>query len=598
MSLLAYLILLAEIHAVPYGAKLVITGHTFWVSSIAYIQNGKYIATGGGDGEIYIWDAGTGKFVKSLHKHTDNVADIKAVKGSNYLVSIGSDGLFVVWDVSNGKAISSTDMGEPLSAYAASNDGKYYAIGFESGVIVRYNASNGSIIDTLRIGEGAVTDMLFLPDNSLVVTSDEGRIKVFSPDGRSAETLLKDASATSVAYSGPRKLLAVGGSDGFLYFFDPRTLKEKIQPIEAHTASISALEFSGSTLISASADSTVKVWDIDRRAPDRTFTSDHGEIYALAVSPDGKRVAAGTDNGLVILWDVKANKLISVHGRQYGGWVTALNFTPDNRHIFSTGFNGVVHAWSTDDGTLLWENDIGEIITVSPDGKYLAAGGGRDSILVFDLTTGKLAAAIPTIGNLIFIIKFSPDGKYIAFGGMRRQLSVYRTSDWQPALSTSLGDKLGVRSCDFVGDKIVVGGFDGSIIVYDLNTGKEVRRWKGHDNAVTSLIYKDGCLFSTSRDGHFKIWDFKTGDLIKNIAAFNRNITSMAVLSNGAAVFTASLNGKLKVWNPGNGKLIKEISGYQDGISSLALSPDGRYVATGGIDGNIIIWEVDAILPK
>ncbi len=598
MNLLLYLVLVSGIHALPYGAKLVITGHNYWISSIVYIDNGKYIATGGGDGEIYIWDSKTGAFVRALHEHTDNITEVYLIPGTKYLVSVGADGLLVVWDVTTGKEVSKSDMGEPLSCYATSPDGKYYAIGFESGVVKRYDASTGQLIGEIRVGQGAVTDILFLPDGTLVATSDEGMIKTVTPQGNEKQVSLNSIYATSVAYSPSRKLLAVGGSDGFIYFYDPSTLKSSLSPIEAHTLSLTGLVFTDKYLISSSADSTVKVWDIDRRAPDRTFNSTYGEIYSVAVSPDGDFVAAGTDNGQLIIWNIPENKLISVHSRQYGGWVTSLNFTPDGKYLISTGFNGVVHYWDAQNGGLIWEGDIGEIIAVSPDGKYLASGGGRDSIIIYKLRTGEKVAAIPTPGNLIFIIKFSPDGSYIAFGGMRRPLSVYRTSDWQPAIGKMLGDQMGARSCEFVGDRIAVGGFDGKIYVYDLKTGNEILSWQGHDNAVTSLIYNDGRLFSTSRDGHLKIWDIKTGKLQRDIAAFNRNITSMAVLPNGAAVFTVSLNGKIKVWNPGNGKLIKEISGYQDGIPSLAMSRDGRYIATGGIDGDIIIWEVGTILPK
>ena len=78
--LLALLFVTAEIHSVPYGAKLVITGHNYWVGAIAYSADGKLIVTGGGDGEIYAWDAKTGAFVRALHKHLSNVTDIEAAQ--------------------------------------------------------------------------------------------------------------------------------------------------------------------------------------------------------------------------------------------------------------------------------------------------------------------------------------------------------------------------------------------------------------------------------------------------------------------------------------------------------------------------------------
>ncbi len=595
--LLALLFVTAEIHSVPYGAKLVITGHNYWVGTITYSSDGKLIVTGGGDGEIYVWDARTGEFVRGLHKHLSNVTDIEAVPNTDYAVSVGEDGYWVTWNIKTGQIVSQSDLGSPITSYAYSPDGKFYAIGFEDGHVVRYNGENGAVIDTLSL-DAAITDMIFLPGDMLAVATDGGVVRLYKKDGTYLESKYGDISISSVAYSPSRKLLVAGGSDGFLYFLNPSNFKEAMKPIEAHAGAVTDLGFANGYLVSSSSDSTVKVWELDRRAPKRTFTTSYGEIYSMTISPDGQFIVAGTDNGQIIIWDIPNNKLVTVHSRQYGGWVTAMAFTPDGKHILSTGFDGVVHLWNTDDGSLLWKEALGEIATISPDGKYFVVGGGRDTILVYDIQNSSIVAQIPSIGDLVFFIEFSPDGKYMAFGGMRRQLMIYETSTWKPAIDKKFGDPMGVRSCEFVGDKIAIGGFDGKISVFEIATGKELRSWKAHDNAITSLIYRDGQLYSTSRDGTFKIWDFNTGKLIRNIKAFDRNITSMVVMPNGSAVFTASLGGSIKVWNPGNGNLIKEISGYQDGIPSLALTPDGKYLASGGIDGQIIIWEVDAILPK
>jgi WD40 repeat protein len=146
----------------------------------------------------------------------------------------------------------------------------------------------------------------------------------------------------------------------------------------------------------------------------------------VAISPDGKTLAASAGYGMVRLWDVASGEARPPLSEQGAGWVNALAFTRDGRTLITGGDDKWLRLWDLPSGKQTRRLEVPEglvdAVSVSPDGKLVAAAGrsvpkGGLCIHTWDLATGAPRASFGA-GRLWMIdLPFTPDSKLLASGG-------------------------------------------------------------------------------------------------------------------------------------------------------------------------------------
>jgi WD40 repeat protein/serine/threonine protein kinase len=152
------------------------------------------------------------------------------------------------------------------------------------------------------------------------------------------------------------------------------------------------------------------------------------------------------------------------------------------------------------------------------------------------------------------------------------------------------------------GKRLFSGWGDGTIKVWNVDTGKEVLTLRGHASHVTCLVLSsDGkCLFSGSEDATVKAWDLEAGKETLTLRGHTGWVSSLALSSDGKRLFSANGDlkpGEIKVWDVEAGKELFALRGHISGVTSLALSPDGKRLFSGSwvkLDGEIKVWDVEA----
>ncbi len=145
------------------------------------------------------------------------------------------------------------------------------------------------------------------------------------------------------------------------------------------------------------------------------------------------------------------------------------------------------------------------------------------------------------------------------------------------------------------GKLVASAGFDNTVKLWDLSSGRELRTLEGHTGAVASVSFSpDGrYLLSGSADKTIRLWDLASGASLYAVLGDAYGVRAVAFGPDGRQAVSAGYENKLVVWDVATGlakRIIDEPSGYRGTINSLALSRDGRLVLTGGVDFTGKTW--------
>ncbi len=145
------------------------------------------------------------------------------------------------------------------------------------------------------------------------------------------------------------------------------------------------------------------------------------------------------------------------------------------------------------------------------------------------------------------------------------------------------------------GTKIISGSMDGTIKIWNANTGQCLKTLKGHSEYVYSVAFSpDGRrIVSGSTDKTIKIWDANTGQCLKTLKGHKNFVLSVAYSPDGTKIISGSRDNTIKIWNANTGQCLKTLKGHSSWVNSVAYSPDGTRIVSGSVDDNVNIWDAN-----
>lgn len=286
---------------------------------------------------------------------------------------------------------------------------------------------------------------------------------------------------------------------------------------ERHTQPVQcAAALSGGRVVSGSTDGTLRVWDSFSGHSLLTIRATNLIAQTVAVSPDGKRVAAGCKDGVIRELALDDGCLLR-ELKGHTGYVRSLRYGATG--LISSGDDGSIRFWSaaaTEPARVI-EGDLiaqaghrGGVLSIalSPDGERLLSGGRDGTMRLWRVSDGKQMAVFDQHRSWVEAVAFA--------GGNRRAASVSRDGClrlWdlqtkQLLAEMNVGGTPGALACSADGSRAYVSGRTGIVTCWDLVNAKQVAALKGHGDAVTALaLAEDGKhLISASEDTTLLVW--------------------------------------------------------------------------------------------
>jgi WD40 repeat protein len=290
-----------------------------------------------------------------------------------------------------------------------------------------WDVNQPDTISRFKVGQGAITALTFSPDSNILGTvGANGTARLYLLANDRTRTMLGSSRANkSLAFPADGQLVSIS-QEGTLTLFGPDDVQGKaLEGLDGRAVNVVTSD-DGKLIVAGSSTGAIGRWDGATGAPQPLIRSENiPQVYALAVSGDGKLIAAGgpPDDPRIELRDATSGKLLHTlaSGRSA---IANLAFQPHGVLLAVTNVEGALQLWNTQDGTLIKSITATQqqrwfaAMAFSPDGTMLLTGSLSGDMSLWNVQTGQVVASFQPYeaGTSIFSAAFSPNGRLIALG--------------------------------------------------------------------------------------------------------------------------------------------------------------------------------------
>ncbi len=601
---------------------------------MAYSADGKQIISVAEDDTIRVWDAETGKLLRTTEAKV-NFRDLEALRMDGKVVDALSKGIIYSVDPFAGKMLRKVVLdAEGLPQWGSfSPDGTRLAYGVDAyGRIHVHDAATGKEQSRHQLANFHFARWLaFTPDGKQLAVY----LSAKTPGLRFLDPATGQAMADPGLPPSPSFWFAPDGRcllDGSLW--DRQTGKRLATlQLEKNARPFASVAFSAdSRHVAIPGWSDVALYDTGtgkelRRfptGPDAAWNLDFPAVPTgpdqrpLAFSPDGRRLLVGNRDGQISQWEVATGKPLTC-ADPFTGTLRVRRFI-DGKHLLVQTDGLVLYDRNTGKLTRRypWQGEANarSVVQLSPDGKILTCPGKAGTIDLRDAQTGKPIRTLAGDPNMTLLVAFAPDGRRLySSGGMFAMIRA-----WDVADGKQLHEIEG-RSGRYMGSHAVIpyeyiavspdsrrfataaSDTDGTgkywLRVWEADSGKLVSqlafkkslaRHFAFAPAGGLLVVEDDAW--ASKDAALNLIEPATAKQRWRVELKNTHVASIAFSGDGQTLAVGGDDGSLVLYEPATGRRRHAFKGHTRAVDGLAFTPDGKLLAASSADAPVYLWDV------
>jgi WD40 repeat protein len=602
--------------------------HARHINAVAFFPDGKTLVSGGADQVVSVWDMATGGRRQRLEGHKGPVNCLAVAADGRLLASGGGDPdtCIRLWDAVTGAPLRRLQPPKEVyhvRALAFAPDGKTLAEAADDRTIRLWDLATGQ--SRLFAQVAAVTHLSFSGDGQYLLAlgvHDQPHVWTVAtakvPDWL-ARQKIRLASAGFTA-DGKMLVVAAGRAVRWLGLTPGKEIRRERWTVEAHIAQTVVPR---PPLTEAQKDDQDVGYEFGTFSPNGKLLLRRGanlrfrdsatgkevmtiaevpRLEATAFAPDTRHFAAGSQAGVVLVWDLPKWQRLPERGH--------LGSVQDV--VFLQG-GTLLATVSADHSLRLWDAVTGKELRRPPGpsqgmkriapfqgGTGLVVTGHDHTIRLYDAARDKELRRFAIKEGLHQAIA-SPDGKVLAV--VTSPAIQLRDAQTGAALGAPLSHPDSIYNPVFRADGkvLAVGVRGGGVYLWDVAAGKRLRVLPGGTGTAASVAFSpDGTLLAAGYgDRRIRMWDPETGERLRELTAHTAWVNALAFSPDGKRLASGSSDRTVLLWDTATLRAggpepapVARLLGHQSDVFAVAFSPDGRRLASGSADTTALVWDL------
>ncbi len=529
----------------------VINGPNGYVQCVCAVPDGRRAVSGnleaGGSRFRYtlrIWDLDSGACLRTLEGHDNDIRDLAVTPDCRWIVSGGEDKSIRVWDLETGECLRVLEgHGDQISCISLSPDGRRAVSSGKDQTARLWDLASGKSLHTLVGHRDWVWRACFTPDGRHIVSAgSSGTLRVWDAETGEVERTLEAPGGSSfcLCVTPDGRRVITGGGD----------------------------------------DKRLRVRDLQSGDCVRLLAGHSENVSQVCVTPDGRRAISGADDHTIWVWDLEADPPQEADGEGHGSMVSGISDCVDGKHVISSGWDGFLRLWQVETGRELggfdarerfvMDSGFIECIAVTRDGRRLVSGATNGKVRVWDLQSGTCLHSIDghkgwdTCTRFVCCVSLSPDGRQAVTGGSDETLRLW---------DIEAGTCLRVLSKPDMTNRVYMGRLS----------------WiRG-----VSVCHDGVRVVSGGEDKRLRVWDMRTGECLRVLEGHKDSVHAVSTTRDGRKVVSASADKTLRVWDLASGACLRVLEGHGMTVTCVGTSPEGGRAVSGSADKTLRVWDLE-----